>query len=68
VPFNIETSEKEDKEEVQPLYELPDGQVIKVGCSTQIASSFTVDLSTSPFVNRLDRRNFAPPKRSSIRH
>jgi actin-related protein len=30
VPFNIETSEKEDKEEVQPVYELPDGQVIKV--------------------------------------
>lgn len=31
MPFNIETSEKEDKEEVQPLYELPDGQVIKIG-------------------------------------
>ncbi len=32
VPFNIESSEKEDKEDVQPMYELPDGQIIKVRC------------------------------------
>ncbi len=38
VPFNIETSEKEDKEEVQPWYELPDGQVIKVRFSMMIES------------------------------
>ena len=31
VPFNVEASEKEEKDDSMPLYELPDGQVIKIG-------------------------------------
>ena len=31
VPFNVEASEKEEKDDTQPLFELPDGQVIKIG-------------------------------------
>jgi hypothetical protein len=41
VPFNIDTSDKEDKEDVQPLYELPDGQVIKVWQTTSFTCFFS---------------------------
>ena len=30
VPFNIDASEKEEKEDAPTLYEMPDGQILKV--------------------------------------